>query len=121
MMGKNKDSEKHPKRKAHDLNLDGVTEDQVSEDGLDYREIPNEVSSDFNHEMEAADADDANTYGLALDELDNEGRGEYDLDVDRMINEGLAGGYIRGDRNQISQVHPIQENDEAFSTPEDEV
>ncbi|GAA0471092.1 hypothetical protein [Alkalibacillus silvisoli] len=44
-------------------------------------------------------------------------RNEYDLDVDRMMNEGLAGGYVspRYDRVQIDESHEIRKNGEPFA------
>ncbi len=57
---------------------------------------------------------------------DKDSRNEYDLDVDRMLNEGLAGGYVRPtyNRSQIEEVHEIKPNDEPFTpyreTPDDE-
>ncbi|WP_188207045.1 hypothetical protein [Alkalibacillus aidingensis] len=43
-------------------------------------------------------------------------RSEYDLDVDRMINEGLAGGHVnpKDEQVQIEELHDIRENDEPF-------
>ncbi|MFC0090969.1 hypothetical protein ACFFJI_08710 [Allobacillus sp. GCM10007491] len=103
-------------RKAHDLNLDGVTKSEQSEDGITASEIPDEVPA-YNQEIAADSSIDADQYTL---DLENEGRNAYDLDVDRMINEGMAGGYIRGERNQISEAHPILENDAPFPTPGEE-
>ncbi|MFC0015983.1 MULTISPECIES: hypothetical protein [Allobacillus] len=103
-------------RKAHDLNLDGVTEADRSEDGINYRDMPDEVPS-YNQEIAADSSMDAEQYTL---DLENEGRSAYDLDVDRMINEGMAGGYIRGERNQITEAHAILENDAPFPTPGEE-
>ncbi|RPF50152.1 hypothetical protein [Aquisalibacillus elongatus] len=58
---------------------------------------------------------------------DEDSRSKYDLDVDRMLNEGLAGGYVRPTYSQvqIGETHEIRKNDEPFSptkreTPDDE-
>ncbi|MBE3570272.1 MAG: hypothetical protein IMW92_09230 [Bacillales bacterium] len=42
-----------------------------------------------------------------------EGKDELFLDVDRMINEGLAGGtvHLRGNRANIEEAHPFLEED----------
>jgi hypothetical protein len=39
----------------------------------------------------------------------NEGRDEYYLDIDRMINEGMAGGYVhgRGDDVNIEEARDL--------------
>ena len=44
-------------------------------------------------------------------------RGKYDIDVDRMMNEGLAGGIVRPTYNRASleEAHEIRKNDEPFS------
>lgn len=44
-------------------------------------------------------------------------RSKFDIDVDRMMNEGLAGGIVRPTYNQVSieESHEIRENDEPFS------
>ncbi|MFB9974507.1 hypothetical protein FPQ10_07665 [Allobacillus sp. SKP2-8] len=111
-----KQRKEHPIRKAQDLNLDGVTEAEESEDGITASDIPDEVPA-YNQEIAADNSVDANQYTL---DLENEGRNAYDLDIDRMINEGMAGGYIRGERNQITEAHPILENDAPFPTPGEE-
>ncbi|MCP3033276.1 hypothetical protein LF817_18275 [Halobacillus sp. A1] len=43
-----------------------------------------------------------------------EGKDRFELDVDRMINEGMAGGRPRSSygHEQIGEVHPIPEEDE---------
>ncbi|GAA0490615.1 hypothetical protein GCM10008986_15790 [Salinibacillus aidingensis] len=50
-------------------------------------------------------------------------REEYDVDVDRMINEGMAGGRVNRTHNriQIEAARKLPENDEDFpdSTPSD--
>ncbi|MFG6116278.1 hypothetical protein ACGTN9_13935 [Halobacillus sp. MO56] len=40
-----------------------------------------------------------------------EGKGKFELDVDRMINEGMAGGMERSvyGREQLGEVHEIPE------------
>ncbi|MGP4073915.1 hypothetical protein ACTWQB_15415 [Piscibacillus sp. B03] len=52
---------------------------------------------------------------------EEDSRSEYDLDVDRMLNEGLAGGYVRPTYNkvQIDEAHEIRKNDEPFSPAEE--
>lgn len=43
-----------------------------------------------------------------------EGKDKYELDVDRMINEGMGGGSIRSvyGREQIGETHEIPEQEE---------
>ncbi|MBH0228692.1 hypothetical protein LCL89_07505 [Halobacillus yeomjeoni] len=43
-----------------------------------------------------------------------EGKDKYELDVDRMINEGMGGGTVRSvyGREQIGEVHEIPEQPE---------
>ncbi len=43
-----------------------------------------------------------------------EGKDKYELDVDRMINEGMAAGMTRSvyGREQISETHPIPKQEE---------
>ncbi|WP_138419795.1 hypothetical protein [Aquibacillus sediminis] len=45
-----------------------------------------------------------------------EARKQYELDVDRMINEGMAGGtaYSVHDRMQIEQARDLPEENEPF-------
>ncbi|WP_179134063.1 hypothetical protein [Halobacillus massiliensis] len=51
-----------------------------------------------------------------MDKKDNkvaEGKDRFELDIDRMINEGMAGGRpvaTRG-REQIEEAHPIPEQE----------
>ncbi|MDQ0351657.1 hypothetical protein J2R98_001474 [Alkalibacillus filiformis] len=47
-------------------------------------------------------------------------RSEYDLDVDRMMNEGLAGGYVtpRYNKVQIEEAHEVRKNGEPFAEAE---
>ncbi|MCA0969687.1 hypothetical protein LCM20_03645 [Halobacillus litoralis] len=42
-----------------------------------------------------------------------EGKDKYELDVDRMINEGMAGGTVHPvyGREQIGEAHEIPEQD----------
>ncbi|WP_181349258.1 hypothetical protein [Thalassobacillus sp. CUG 92003] len=42
-----------------------------------------------------------------------EGKNKLELDVDRMINEGMAGGTVRltYGREQIGETHPIPEEE----------
>ncbi|MFD1707312.1 hypothetical protein ACFSCZ_11280 [Siminovitchia sediminis] len=44
--------------------------------------------------------------GQHLPDSQNEGRDRYFMDVDRMINEGMAGGYVfmRDDTTNIEQT-----------------
>ncbi|PKR78260.1 hypothetical protein CEY16_00435 [Halalkalibacillus sediminis] len=53
---------------------------------------------------------------------DKDSRKTHDLDVDRMVSEGLAGGYVGSDikRRQIEETHEIKGNNEPFSTVEDQ-
>ncbi|TFB22107.1 hypothetical protein E3U55_07335 [Filobacillus milosensis] len=48
---------------------------------------------------------------------DEDSRSEYDIDVDRMLNEGLAGGIVRPTYNRVSieEAHEIRKNNEPFS------
>ncbi|MFD1017732.1 hypothetical protein [Thalassobacillus hwangdonensis] len=43
-----------------------------------------------------------------------EGKDKYELDVDRMINEGMAGGTVSQvyGREQIGETHDLPKNDE---------
>lgn len=52
---------------------------------------------------------------------DDDLRSKYDYDVDRMINEGLAGGIVRPTYNRASleEAREIRKNDEPFSIPEE--
>nr|WP_027963836.1 hypothetical protein [Halalkalibacillus halophilus] len=51
-------------------------------------------------------------------EASEDSRKKYDLDVDRMLNEGLAGGYTTGEKGkQIEEAVDIRENDEPFDAP----
>ncbi|UOQ43527.1 hypothetical protein MUN89_16640 [Halobacillus salinarum] len=44
----------------------------------------------------------------------DEGKDKYELDVDRMINEGMAAGMTRSvyGREQIGETHPIPEQED---------
>ncbi|SDM01106.1 hypothetical protein [Sediminibacillus halophilus] len=44
----------------------------------------------------------------------------YELDVDRMINEGLAGGTVRAnkERSQIEESRDLPRQEQPFSDPE---
>ncbi|GEL78795.1 hypothetical protein [Tenuibacillus multivorans] len=55
------------------------------------------------------------------DRRNQDSRSEFDIDIDRMLNEGLAGGYVRPtyNRAQIEGAHEIRKNDEPFSTPDE--
>ncbi|MGM8214755.1 hypothetical protein ACLIA0_04170 [Bacillaceae bacterium W0354] len=52
---------------------------------------------------------------------DQDLRSKYDYDVDRMINEGLAGGIVRPSYNRVSleEAREIRKNDEPFSPAEE--
>ncbi|MET3683532.1 hypothetical protein ABID56_001627 [Alkalibacillus flavidus] len=56
------------------------------------------------------------------DKHERDPREEYDLDVERMLNEGLAGGYVNPteDHQQIEQSHDIRKNNQPFSKADDE-
>ncbi|CCQ95782.1 conserved hypothetical protein [[Clostridium] ultunense Esp] len=49
---------------------------------------------------------------MKKDSLD-EGRKKYEMDVDRMMNEGMAGGniYAQGNRVNIEEAHEFNEED----------
>ncbi len=45
-------------------------------------------------------------------DVENEGRDEYFMDVDRMINEGLGGGSVNKARTgKIEQAHELEKED----------
>ena len=48
-----------------------------------------------------------------LPDTDSEGRDHYYMDVDRMVNEGLAGGsvFMRSDSVNIEQTNDLFEED----------
>jgi len=52
---------------------------------------------------------------------DKDLRTKYEFDVDRMINEGLAGGLVRlsHQRTSLEEAREIRKNDEPFSSPEE--
>ncbi|AJY73937.1 hypothetical protein [Paenibacillus beijingensis] len=39
-----------------------------------------------------------------LDDMKNEGREQYELDIDRMVNEGLGGGQVTYDNGLIEET-----------------
>ncbi|MDX8045695.1 hypothetical protein SH601_06800 [Gracilibacillus sp. S3-1-1] len=53
---------------------------------------------------------------------EKDARINYELDVDRMINEGMAGGTTASnkERMQIEQARALPKDDEAFPTENEE-
>ncbi|MDQ0159914.1 hypothetical protein [Alkalibacillus salilacus] len=49
-------------------------------------------------------------------------RSEFDLDVERMLNEGLAGGQFnpKDGQGQIEQSHDIRRNNKPFAKADDD-
>lgn len=44
-------------------------------------------------------------------ESDYEGRDRFEVDIDRMINEGLAGGQVSLQNGLIDEARPLAEQD----------
>lgn len=47
-----------------------------------------------------------------MNETDKEGRDQYFMDIDRMINEGLGGGMVTRDNGLIEETSVDTMNDE---------
>ncbi|SFA45380.1 hypothetical protein SAMN05192569_100958 [Parageobacillus thermantarcticus] len=47
-----------------------------------------------------------------------EGRDQYDMDIDRMINEGMAGGYVHGhgDAVNIEETRDLVKEEPPYET-----
>jgi hypothetical protein len=54
----------------------------------------------------------------ARQDAQNEGRDEYYLDIDRMINEGMSGGYVhgRGDAVNIEEARDLVKEEPPHQT-----
>jgi nitrogen fixation protein len=53
-------------------------------------------------------------------EQDFEGRDKYFVDIDRMVNEGLAGGNVSPDNGLVDETRPLSEEANHPKTQEKE-